>query len=164
MASEFGPLSLSTSDMSLDRPALTSTKRRRRSTIRIVCNACRIKKTRCDGRRPVCGKCASHSNAYCIYDTESADETRTAALKQKNEILKRNLEQAERLLEDLRSLPNQESIDLLKRMRSASNSSGSLGPIPTHGYAKPLSSATNTPNSGIMRNIQPMLDGVNLAT
>ena len=59
---------------------------------------------------------------HCAYDTKSAEETRSSALKRDNEILKRKLELAEGLLQQLTSLPNEESLELLKRLRGVGNS------------------------------------------
>lgn len=65
----------------------------------------------------MCGWCASHPGLHCVYDTESAGETRASALKRENTLLKENLDRAERLLYDLTTLPEPQSLDLLKRIR-----------------------------------------------
>ncbi|KAL7930095.1 N-terminal fungal transcription regulatory domain-containing protein [Trichoderma chlorosporum] len=45
--------------------------KRRRVGVSIACNACRRRKTRCDGRRPVCSACEK-TPSECLYRDESA--------------------------------------------------------------------------------------------
>lgn len=52
-----------------------------------------------------------------MYDTGSSDETRSAALRRENESLRTSLNQVNSLLQPLLTLPEEESIQLLKRLR-----------------------------------------------
>ncbi|KAL7809059.1 N-terminal fungal transcription regulatory domain-containing protein [Trichoderma gracile] len=44
--------------------------KRRRVSVSVACNACRRKKTRCDGKRPVCSAC-EHTPNSCTYRDEA---------------------------------------------------------------------------------------------
>lgn len=54
---------------------------------------------------------------HCVYDTQTSEETRSSALRRENNILRRDLDRMERLLHDLTSLPEPQSLELLKRVR-----------------------------------------------
>ena len=53
----------------------------------------------------------------CAYDTRNPEETRAAALKKENERLTRSLQRLETLLQRLKSLPRNESFELLEQLR-----------------------------------------------
>ncbi|KAH7410874.1 putative fungal-specific transcription factor [Cadophora sp. MPI-SDFR-AT-0126] len=60
--------------MSLKSPA-TSVARRKRLKIGIACQACRAKKTKCDGMRPACSNCQKKDQGrqLCIYSSGASD-------------------------------------------------------------------------------------------
>jgi hypothetical protein len=61
-----GPTDLAVPKVAIPRLAThTSCRARRRSTR--ACEACRTRKSKCDGVRPTCGQCACHNNR-CIYE------------------------------------------------------------------------------------------------
>ncbi|KID99238.1 N-terminal fungal transcription regulatory domain-containing protein, partial [Metarhizium majus ARSEF 297] len=55
--------------------------KRRRVGVSIACNACRRKKVRCDGQRPICSSCDSKAT-HCSYrdDSEISQESQTLLL------------------------------------------------------------------------------------
>lgn len=46
-------------------PGITNAQARRRSAR--ACESCRQRKTKCDGKRPICGQCLYHNNR-CVYE------------------------------------------------------------------------------------------------
>lgn len=99
---------------------------------------------------------------HCVYDTESAEETRSAALKRENKILKRNLERAERLLQDLTSSSDKQSMELLKLLRLMGNPAGGSFSTTAYGYAEPFGSVENNSPNGTLPSIPPISDGVGI--
>lgn len=96
----------------------SSSNARKRPQTRIACDPCRRKKSKCDGRRPVCSTCASAGLHECDYDGEP-DLTRTAALKKKYEQLQHRLQLFEELFHLLSLRSDDESVEIIRRMRTA---------------------------------------------
>jgi len=96
--------------------------RRRQNLTRIACETCRIKKTKCDGRRPVCSRCELDS-FECGYDCEP-DISRVTAQRRKNAILQQDVRQQRLLLEHLASCSRAEAVAILDRMRFLLGSAG----------------------------------------
>ncbi|KAK8174600.1 hypothetical protein BC567DRAFT_228551 [Phyllosticta citribraziliensis] len=95
-------------------------RRSRQGTLVVAaCGACRQRKSKCDGRRPQCQPC-NNKDTECVYDTPP-NETRTGALKAKNEELQQEVTSMKKVLDMLRSRPTTEAEDLFKRLRAGDN-------------------------------------------
>ncbi|KAK8102802.1 hypothetical protein PG984_015948 [Apiospora sp. TS-2023a] len=76
------------------------TNKRKRIGTQIACNSCRVKKTRCDGRRPTCGPCRKRTTA-CTYSA------------------RKDLgEEPHEMLELLKWLPEHRAFDVLRVLRA----------------------------------------------
>ncbi|KAK8070948.1 hypothetical protein PG997_011151 [Apiospora hydei] len=76
------------------------TNKRKRIGTQIACNSCRVKKTRCDGRRPTCGPCRKRTTD-CTYSP------------------RKDLgEEPHEMLELLKWLPEHRAVDVLKVLRA----------------------------------------------
>ncbi|KAK7917103.1 hypothetical protein PG985_010711 [Apiospora marii] len=76
------------------------TNKRKRIGTQIACNSCRVKKTRCDGRRPTCGPCRKRTTA-CTYSA------------------RKDLgEDPHEILELLKWLPEHRAFDVLRVLRA----------------------------------------------
>ncbi|KAF5593752.1 nitrate assimilation regulatory nirA [Fusarium pseudoanthophilum] len=93
---QYAPLYVS----DIPRAALTS----------VACNNCRVRKSKCDGRKPTCSACASRRQ-HCVYRAEVSQEKMTELRKGS-----RDLFQA---LELLRTAPDEHAKNLLERLRSS---------------------------------------------
>ncbi|KAH6626618.1 hypothetical protein B0J18DRAFT_144583 [Chaetomium sp. MPI-SDFR-AT-0129] len=108
-----------------------------------ACHTCRRNKAKCDGVRPRCGGCTTRGSA-CGYDGE-AGQSRQAALRAR-------LEELEKLVGDLRSMPDAEAERLLQRLRASANdsvlgtASESRSPAPTTIPASVASSESSFPS------------------
>lgn len=91
---------------------LPNSRKRRQPLTRAACAECRVKKRRCNGKRPVCGPCAAHEQS-CVYTTKDADETRMQALARENEELKRRLKDLEQYVGHLPGQNGGTSVDLV---------------------------------------------------
>ena len=98
-------------------PASESRVRSRRQLTRVACNACRWKKSKCDGRRPVCSRCVAE-DIECRYDSDP-DVSRAVALRRKNESLTQDVRQLRHLVDRLCSLPSAEAHMLLNELRES---------------------------------------------
>ncbi|KAG7132307.1 Nitrogen assimilation transcription factor nit-4 like protein [Verticillium longisporum] len=87
--------------------SISSSKKRAPQT-KVACSACRRKRTKCDGRRPVCSTCAATTR-------RSAEES---ALKKKNSDLLRRSRLLEQLFHLLTLRTEDESIAIIRRMRT----------------------------------------------
>ncbi|ROT37566.1 hypothetical protein SODALDRAFT_200087 [Sodiomyces alkalinus F11] len=98
--------------------ARSSSVGRRRPQTRVACTPCRRKKSKCDGRRPVCSACTNAGSPQdCEYDADP-DISRVAALRKKSEDLQRRVALLEELFHLLALRPEQDSIEILRRMRT----------------------------------------------
>ncbi|KAK7547897.1 hypothetical protein IWX91DRAFT_406975 [Phyllosticta citricarpa] len=104
-------------------------KSRQGTLVVAACGACRHRKSKCDGGRPQCQQCKS-KDTECIYDTPP-NETRTGALKARNEELQQEVASMKKVLDMLRSRPTMEAEDLLKRLRAGDNFQSLSGPAAT---------------------------------
>ncbi|KAL0937684.1 nitrogen assimilation transcription factor [Colletotrichum truncatum] len=91
---------------------------RRRPQTKIACTSCRRRKSKCDGQRPVCSLCAGMGRTKCEYDA-GPDVTRFAALKSKHEELQGRIALFEELFRLLSMRSEAESIEIIRRMRTA---------------------------------------------
>jgi hypothetical protein len=98
------------------RPILTSKPKR---TVTLgACVACRKRKSKCDGNRPVC-TCCSQKDTECIYEL-GPNEKPSQAMKRKNEEMQGELSNLRQLYDFLRLRPEYEAMEILKRIRSNS--------------------------------------------
>ena len=97
-----------------------------RQLTRIACEPCRQKKSKCDGTRPKCNRCANEQSV-CFFDCEP-DMSRATSLKRKNQALQQRVSQFEELTDLLASRPRNESLAILDllRMKREPDSLGSL--------------------------------------
>ncbi|SMQ54407.1 unnamed protein product [Zymoseptoria tritici ST99CH_3D1] len=87
------------------------------SNVKAACRACRASKTKCDGQRPMCSRCARKIRVSCEYDAEP-DESRLTALKRECMALEQQASTHEVLLRHLINSSHDEAYDILKRMRA----------------------------------------------
>jgi hypothetical protein len=90
--------------------------RPKRTLIESACQACRRRKSKCNGARPVCSKCES-LGSECLYETEEG-ESRWAALRRRNVQLERERELLGESLEWIRGCPDAEALTVLERVRA----------------------------------------------
>ncbi|KAJ6003849.1 hypothetical protein N7540_013131 [Penicillium herquei] len=60
-----------------------------------ACDSCRQRKTKCDGRTPICSRCLAHGLAFCVYSDAKGIE------KQALKLAQRKVDQYESLLQDI---------------------------------------------------------------
>lgn len=92
--------------------------RKKRQNVRIACNGCRKKKRACDGQRPTCRNC-TRSGFECVYDTQEDGESRSTALQREVQATKSSLQLFNSMWHRLLSVPDSESIELLRELRNA---------------------------------------------
>lgn len=98
------------------RPVLTSKPKR---TVTLgACVACRKRKSKCDGSRPVC-TCCAQKDTECVYEL-GPNEKPSQAMKRKNEEMQGELSNLRQLYDFLRLRPEREAMEVLKRIRSNS--------------------------------------------
>ncbi|KAI2469298.1 hypothetical protein F4781DRAFT_422071 [Annulohypoxylon bovei var. microspora] len=89
---------------------------KKRTVSKAACNNCRLKKIRCDSKRP-CTAC-SKAGAECNFVTASSDETPFMALKREVESLRRSTEDMLEIFDLLESAPDAVSLDILRRLKA----------------------------------------------
>ena len=98
------------------RPTLTSKPKR---TVTLgACVACRKRKSKCDGSRPIC-TCCAQKDTDCVYEL-GPNEKPSQAMKRKNEEMQGELSNLRQLYDFLRLRPEQEAMEVLKRIRANS--------------------------------------------
>ncbi|KAF2626280.1 hypothetical protein BU25DRAFT_440684 [Macroventuria anomochaeta] len=98
------------------RPILTSKPKR---TVTLgACVACRKRKSKCDGNRPVC-TCCAQKDTQCVYEL-GPNEKPSQAMKRKNEEMQGELSNLRQLYDFLRLRPAHEAMEILKRIRANS--------------------------------------------
>ncbi|TKX25384.1 fungal Zn(2)-Cys(6) binuclear cluster domain-containing protein 4 [Elsinoe australis] len=114
-------------------PASSSTRPTRgrkdtppRKHITVACNACRLRKYKCNGDRPVCTGCQDRGTE-CIYDADS-DSTRASTLKRKYDALETETMHYRALAQLLREAPPPEAEAVLGKLRSGQSVTSILGP------------------------------------
>ncbi|KAL1584791.1 hypothetical protein WHR41_06595 [Cladosporium halotolerans] len=96
--------------MSRHAPRTRATKK---AQVRAACDQCRARKIGCDASRPACRHCRSHG-VECVYATRYADETRQKAVRRENEALKKRLQEYQKLVDEIKSLPAEDALAILK--------------------------------------------------
>ncbi|KAI1457189.1 hypothetical protein F4805DRAFT_197134 [Annulohypoxylon moriforme] len=94
---------------------------KKRTVSKAACNNCRLKKIRCDSKRP-CTAC-SKAGVECNFVTASSDETPFMALKREVESLRRSTEDMLQIFDLLESAPDAVSLDILRRLKAIRNPS-----------------------------------------
>lgn len=105
------------------RPLLPSATRPRneplppvpRDRVASACDQCRARKIKCNGDRPACLECIKRST-LCHYATRSA-ETQGQALKRKYDALQSENEAYAELFNLIRSRPDNEAQEILRRIK-----------------------------------------------
>ncbi|GAB1321084.1 hypothetical protein MFIFM68171_11294 [Madurella fahalii] len=82
-----------------------------------ACETCRKRKAKCNAARPACGYCVS-TGVNCVYSTGSERETHAQALKRKLTELSEREATYQQIFDHLRSRPEAESHEIVKRIRS----------------------------------------------
>jgi hypothetical protein len=82
----------------------------------VACLPCRRRKTKCDGRRPICSQCASRESA-CSYDMNE-EQRRLTFLRENVEQLAEEKANLEAVLWNLKSTSDLEATEILRRIRN----------------------------------------------
>jgi hypothetical protein len=85
----------------------------------VACVPCRRRKTKCDGRRPVCSQCQSR-DGQCHYDM-SEDQRRLTYLRENVDALHDEKSNLEAVLWHLRNSTEDESFEILRRIRNGTD-------------------------------------------
>ncbi|KAF1923469.1 uncharacterized protein M421DRAFT_425841 [Didymella exigua CBS 183.55] len=80
-----------------------------------ACVACRERKSRCDGHRPVC-ECCVQRDTPCVYEL-GVNETPSDARRRKKEEMQTELDGLRHLYNSLRSCPEHEAFEILHWVR-----------------------------------------------
>ncbi|KAF1996448.1 hypothetical protein P154DRAFT_320031 [Amniculicola lignicola CBS 123094] len=96
------------------RPIITQKPKR---TVTLgACVACRKRKSKCDGTRPVCSCCAQ-KDTECLYEL-GPNEKPSQALKRKHEEMQGELSNLRQLYDFLRLRPEPEALEIFRRIRT----------------------------------------------
>lgn len=87
----------------------------RRDRIVSACDECRTRKTKCNGERPICSECVKRSST-CYYAARLT-ETQGQALKRKHDELQRQNDAYAELFNLIKTGPDNESYELLRRIK-----------------------------------------------
>ncbi|KAF2448778.1 hypothetical protein P171DRAFT_461488 [Karstenula rhodostoma CBS 690.94] len=96
---------------------LQATKPKRTVTLG-ACIACRKRKSKCDGNRPICS-CCTQKDTDCVYEL-GPNEKPSQAMKRKNEEMQGELSSLRQLYDLLRLRPEQEALAILQKIREGS--------------------------------------------
>lgn len=80
-----------------------------------ACIACRKRKSKCDGKRPIC-TCCGQKETTCVYEL-GPNEKPSQAMKRKNEEMQGELSNLRQLYDFLRLRPELEAMEILRRIR-----------------------------------------------
>ncbi|PVH95427.1 hypothetical protein DM02DRAFT_617915 [Periconia macrospinosa] len=87
----------------------------KRARISNACSACRSRKTKCSAERPKCSKCISYDTVCEYADTERQ------SLQQRYDDLRSQQNTYEELFNQLVTMPENESLDMLRRIRAGND-------------------------------------------
>ncbi|CAJ2506123.1 Uu.00g002530.m01.CDS01 [Anthostomella pinea] len=93
---------------------------KKRTVSKAACNNCRVKKIRCDNKRPVCTACA-RAGTDCSFVTATSDETPFMALKREVEHHKHLADSLLGLYDLLRSASDSVVLDIVRRLKAIRN-------------------------------------------
>ena len=100
--------------MPQSKPLLTQKPKR---TVTLgACVACRKRKSKCDGNRPIC-TCCTQKDTGCVYEL-GPNEKPSQAMKRKNEEMQGELSNLRQLYDLLRLQPEQRAMEILRRIRA----------------------------------------------
>ncbi|KAL0940087.1 Nitrogen assimilation transcription factor nirA 5 [Colletotrichum truncatum] len=88
-----------------------------RHQVPAACLQCRKRKVKCSGERPSCHRC-SQNELDCEWDTEP-DTPRVVSIRKRKEELERENEDLHELLRFLHSRPEEEAVEIFKRLRES---------------------------------------------
>ncbi|KAF1969721.1 hypothetical protein BU23DRAFT_651917 [Bimuria novae-zelandiae CBS 107.79] len=94
------------------------TQKPKRTVTLGACVACRKRKSKCDGTRPICS-CCSQKDTRCVYDL-GPNEKPSQAMKRKNEEMQDELSSLRQLYDSLRMRPEHEALAILHKIRAES--------------------------------------------
>ncbi|KAF5018796.1 hypothetical protein F66182_9214 [Fusarium sp. NRRL 66182] len=138
-------------------PLISRSLPQKRKSVTLACNACRKRKERCSGERPVCGAC-TRKGTPCSWPT---DNKSNAVLKSKYDALQQENDRWRELYALLGRLPESEARQTLARIRDADD------PITVLSFATQASIIENPPSTSpetISTDWNPRLDAFNLKT
>ncbi|KAK7935942.1 conidial development fluffy [Apiospora marii] len=93
----------------------------------MACGNCRIKKSKCDGKRPTCNRCTKQQ-VDCLYAEEDKALT-IAGLQSQVQKLERDLDLHTDFIAHLQAVPSQEANDILRRLRTSPDASQVLASV-----------------------------------
>ncbi|KXS98706.1 hypothetical protein AC579_6332 [Pseudocercospora musae] len=100
--------------------------RQKRVTVRAACEECRLRKTKCDGARPGCGRCETRRQP-CVYST-GPEESRNEALRRTWQAREEQFHSLLSILNLLQSGTEEQALIVLQHIRSAANISSPAAP------------------------------------
>ncbi|KAK3709951.1 hypothetical protein LTR37_010570 [Vermiconidia calcicola] len=110
-------------------------KPRRAFLTQNACTRCRQKKSKCDGKRPICGRCGKHG-VECLYDVAEEGLTRMQNIQRQLESKTQEHGKLVNLFERLRHSTDNEAANILARLRlGACVDELIVHPGSTHGFA-----------------------------
>ncbi|KAF2487105.1 hypothetical protein BDY17DRAFT_319672 [Neohortaea acidophila] len=130
-----------------DGDAPSPPKRAKRSSLtQNACSRCRIKKTKCDGKRPICGRCR-RGQSECVYDI--AEEGITKMQHLQHQLNKRNEDYGRlvRLFGALQSGSEEQATGLLARLRRGESLDSLVGRVEASSSSTSSSSSRLLPAS-----------------
>jgi hypothetical protein len=95
---------------------LLSRQRPKRTVTLGACVACRKRKSKCNGSRPVC-TCCTQKKTDCVYEI-GPNQNPSQAMKRKNEEMQSEVSNLRQLYEFLQSSPEEEAMEMLRRIRA----------------------------------------------
>ncbi|KAK5110746.1 hypothetical protein LTR62_005623 [Meristemomyces frigidus] len=95
-------------------------KTNKRRAVSSACIPCRKRKSKCDGAQPSCSTCTAVYRTECQYDADS-DHRRKGALKRDIQCLQQQNNALDVIVASLRSLPEDDAIQLLHCLRADSS-------------------------------------------
>ncbi|KAK4155294.1 hypothetical protein C8A00DRAFT_31914 [Chaetomidium leptoderma] len=101
-------------DDSVDADAHLPSKR---PHTRNACEDCRRRKTKCDGKRPICSTCTSNGGS-CTFLSPNPDESRSSAIKRKYDEAQDRVSNHEELYTLLKTRSQAEATEMLHRIRA----------------------------------------------
>ncbi|USP80776.1 hypothetical protein yc1106_08050 [Curvularia clavata] len=130
-----------------------------RDRVASACDQCRIRKIKCNGSRPVCLECIKRSTS-CHYATRSA-ETQGQALKRKYDALQAENEAYAELFNLIKTRPDDESHEILRRIKMGSDVMDVLRRIKEADLLMQLNPSTPPPKPDIKhRYTLPLMSGI----
>ncbi|KAF9701037.1 hypothetical protein EKO04_000295 [Ascochyta lentis] len=101
------------------RREVTPPQPRRRNRVASACEACRTRKTKCNGARPVCWECQKRSTR-CDYAAHLT-ETQGQAVKRRHDALQAQNDAYAELFGLIQTRPDGESLEILRRIKMGAN-------------------------------------------